>query len=188
MLLTDPAADDRVNGIDRESARRFFAQVQAKPGPSTTGFRVETEWKGKVRTETTVGGFALDGQPIARNFTIVTDEPVPLPGAGDTGPCPEELMLSAVTSCMIVTFVMHATIRGIPVSDCRIVADAEIDLRGFCGFDASVPAGFEQIDFEVRVDGPGTRGQYEEIFEAVLACCPNYSSLKRPIRMTGRLA
>ena len=38
------------------------------------------------------------------------------------------------------------------------------------------------------LEGDGTREQYEEIHQAVMATSPNYFNMAQPIQMCGRLA
>src|SRR6187401_860627 len=106
--LTRPA----VNGIDLQGLDAMIASVRADPACGSACFRVKTEWKGQTRSESTVESFTCAGEPIARNFTIVADEPRELLGT-DTAPNPQELLLSALNACMMVGYVAQAAIRGI---------------------------------------------------------------------------
>ena len=64
----------------------------------------------------------------------------------------------------------------------------ELDLRGFLGLGDDVPPGYEAVDYDVRIKGDGTREQYEEIHQTVMATSPNYFNMSRPIRMNGTLS
>ena len=105
----------------------------------------------------------------------------------DTAPNPQELLLSAVNACMMVGYVAQASVRGITLDSCRIETEGELDLRGFLGIDESVPAGYRRLAYTVFLEGDGTREQYEDIHQAVMATSPNYFNMSRPIRMNGSL-
>ena len=176
-----------VNGIDLQALDGIVDSIRDDPGCGVAGFRVMTQWKGCTRSESTVESFTCAGEPIARNFTIVADEPKELLGA-DSAPNPQELLLSAVNACMMVGYVAQASLRGITLSDCRIETEGELDLRGFLGLEDGVPAGYRRINYLVHLEGDGTREQFEEIHQAVMATSPNYFNLAKPVQMCGRLA
>ena len=46
---------------------------------------------------------------------------------------------------------------------------------------------FGRISYTVTLEGSGTREQYEEIHQAVMATSPNYFNLAQPVQMCGRL-
>ena len=186
-MLDTTTRQATINGLDLDALDTFVDSVRANSGCGTAGFRVKTEWKGQTRSESTVESFTCAGDPIARNFTIVADEPRELLGT-DTAPNPQELLLSALNACMMVGYVAQASIRGITLDECRIETEGELDLRGFLGLDDDVPPGYRRISYTVHLDGDGTSEQYEEIHQAVMATSPNYFNLAQPIQMCGRLA
>jgi uncharacterized OsmC-like protein len=176
-----------VNGIDLDALDDMIERVEGNPGCGRAGFKVKTEWKGQTRTESTVESFTCAGEPVARSFTIVSDEPRELLGQ-DSAPNPQELLLSALNACMMVGYVAQAAVRGIDLYDCRIETEGELDLRGFLGLDDEVSPGYRRINYTVHIDGDGTREQFEEIHQAVMATSPNYFNLAQPVQMCGRLA
>ena len=176
-----------INGIDLQALDDMVETVKGNAGCTSAAFRVTTSWKGRMRSETTVESFTCAGEPVARSFTIVADEPKALLG-GDSAPNPQELLLSAVNACMMVGYVAHAAVRGITLDDCRIETEGELDLRGFLGLGDEVPAGYRRISYTVFLEGDGTREQYEDIHQAVMATSPNYFNMAQPIQMVGRLA
>ena len=59
----------------------------------------------------------------------------------------------------------------------------EINLRGFLGIDAGVPAGYEKLNYTVRIKGSGTKQQFAEIHDAVMATSPNFYNMSRPVAL-----
>jgi uncharacterized OsmC-like protein len=185
--MTDIATRTRINGLDLAALDEMVSAVGANAGCGTAGFRVQTVWKGQTRSESTVESFTCAGVPIPRSFTIIADEPKELLGT-DLAPNPQELLLSAINACMMVGYVSQAAVRGITLEDCRIETEGELDLRGFLGLDENVPPGYRRICYTVYLEGDGTREQYEEIHQAVMATSPNYFNIAQPVQMCGRLA
>jgi uncharacterized OsmC-like protein len=185
--MLDTAKRPQVNGLDLGALDDTVAAVEADPRKGQAVFRVRTDWKGQTKSESTVDSYTLAGEVVPRSFTIVADEPHELLGT-NAAPNPQELLMSAVNACMVVGYVAQASIRGIALDTCRIETEGELDLRGFLGIDESVPAGYRRISYTVSLEGDGTREEYEEIHQAVMATSPNYFNIAQPIQMVGRLA
>ena len=177
----------QVNGLDLESLASLVAGIEAEPGQGRIQFRASTDWKGQARSETRVEPWQVGRQRVPRSFTIAADEPKELLG-GDSAPTPQELLMAAINACMTIGYVAQASIRGIALRSCRIDTEGELDMRGFLGIDEEVPPGYRRISYTVSLEGDGTREQFEEIHEAVMATSPNYFNLAQPIQMCGRLA
>jgi len=185
--MLDITSRPPINGIDLEEVEKTVDAVRGDPSCGRAVFRVTTGWKGQTRSESTVESYTLAGERIPRNFTIVADEPMELLGT-NSAPNPQELLMAAVNACMMVGYVCQASTRGIRLDDCRIETEGELDLRGFLGLDETIPPGYRRINYTVHLEGDGTREQFEEIHQAVMATSPNYFNLAQPVQMCGRLA
>lgn len=185
--MLDVTTRPPLNGLDLAALDETIEQVRANPACGQVAFRVKTEWKGQTRSESTVDSYTIGGEIVPRSFTIVADEPNELLGT-NVAPNPQELLMSAVNACMMVGYVAQASVRGITLDECRIETEGELDLRGFLGIDDAVPPGYRRINYTVWLEGDGTREQYEEMHQAVMATSPNYFNMAQPIQMCGRLA
>ena len=185
--MLDTTTAPIVNGIDLNALDETVEAINQDAGCANVQFRVKTEWLGQTRSESTIDGYRIGGQEVARSFKIVADEPHELLGT-NSAPNPQELLMSAVNACMMVGYVAQAAVRGIPLESCTIETQGELDLRGFLGLDETVPPGYRAIDYTVEMTGEGSREQYEDIHRAVMATSPNYFNMARPIEMRGTLA
>ena len=103
--------------------------------------------------------------------SITVDEPSALGGA-DAGASPINHALVALASCQAITYRFWAEKLGIALDDVEVVADADIDLRGFFGVDDDVRAGFGEVRVKVTPKGPESPERYEELARAVDEHCP----------------
>ena len=103
-----------------------------------------------------VEGYTIGGERVTRTHKIVADEPFELLG-GDSAPNPQELLMAAFNACITVGYVAGASLQGITLESLEIRTRGELDLRGFLGLSDSVPPGYEEIDYEVKIKGNGTR-------------------------------
>lgn len=176
----------RVNGLDLNALGEVVEAIQDEAGKAKVTFDVTTRWQGQTRSETTVDGFTIAGERVARSHKIVADEPCELLGS-DGAANPQELLMAAVNACMTVGYVAGAALRGITLEKLEIRTSGSLDLRGFLGLDDKVPPGYEAIDYRVTIAGNGTPEQFEEIHQTVMKTSPNYFNINRPIRMNGVL-
>lgn len=184
--MSDTITRNILNGLDLDALNANVEEIRAEPANAHVAFRVTTRWTGQTRSESVVEGYELGGQKIDRRFKIIADEPLELLG-GNSAPNPQELLMAALNACMMVGYVANAALHGIELKSVEIDTHGELDLRGFLGLDDTIPPGYRQIDYTVRICGPGTPEQFEAIHQAVMKTSPNFFNLNQPIRMNGRL-
>lgn len=185
-MMNDVMTRNLVNGLDMDVLGATAQAIAEDPVLGQVRFSVTTHWDGQTRSTSRVNGYALAGEQIERQFEIVADEPLELLGT-NTAPNPQELLMAAVNACMTVGYVAGAAMQGIALDRLEIETTGQLDLRGFLGLDNTVPPGYEQIDYVVRIAGNGTPDQFNAIHQAVMATSPNYFNMARPIRMNGTL-
>ena len=176
----------RVNGLDLQVLGEVVEAIGKDPSKALVGFDVTTKWAGATRSETSVDGYVIGGQRVPRKHKIIADEPLELLG-GDGAANPQELLMAAFNACITVGYVAGASLQGITLQSLEIRTHGELDLRGFLGLSEDVPAGYEEIHYEVHIDGDGTAEQFETIHQNVLKTSPNYFNISRPIRVNATL-
>ena len=174
--MLDTVKNPRVNGLDLPALGEVVEAIEKDASQAAVGFAVTTRWTGQTRSETVVDGFTMAGERIARSHKIVADEPCQLLGQ-DSAPNPQELLMAAFNACITVGYVAGAAIRGITLESLEIHTKGQLDLRGFLGLSETVPAGYEAIDYEVRIKGDGTPEDFEAIHQNVIKTSPNYFNM-----------
>jgi uncharacterized OsmC-like protein len=114
------------------------------------------------------------------------DEPFELLGT-NTAANPQEMLMTALNACITVGYVVGAAVQGIALEHLEIETRGKLDLRGFLGIDPAVCAGYESIQYTVRIKGDGTPEQFQAIHETVCRTSPNYFNVARPIRLDAEL-
>jgi uncharacterized OsmC-like protein len=175
-----------VNGIDVDALMRTIEAVRDDAANGQVAFRVKSAWKGQTRSETTVESYDIGGKTVPRRFAIKVDEPLELCGE-NTAPNPQEMLMTALNTCMLVGYVASCAVRGIRLDMLEIETSGTLDLRGFLGLDAMVPPGYEAIRTRIVIKGSGTPAEFREIHETVLKTSPNYFNVSRPIRVDATL-
>jgi uncharacterized OsmC-like protein len=175
-----------VNGINLDDLFALIEGVRRDPAKGKTNWRVTTTWQGQTRSRAQVEGFAIGGERVPRQFSIDIDEPSELGGTNRFAN-PQEHLIAALNACMTVGYVAQCAVRGITLESLEIETDGEIDLRGFLGIDPTVPPGYENLSYIVRIKGSGTKEEFAEIHEAVMATSPNFYNVSRPVALKPTL-
>jgi uncharacterized OsmC-like protein len=176
----------KINGIDVDAVKQVMKEVSEDSAKGKVKFRVATSWKEGARSDTRVNSYWLGGNKIKRNFTIPVDEPEELAG-GNTAPNPQETLMAGLNACMLIGYVTGCSFKGIKLEKLEIETEGELDLRGFLGLDESVKPGYDEIHYTVRMKGNGTKEQFEEIHETVMASSPNFYNISHPIKLVPKL-
>jgi uncharacterized OsmC-like protein len=175
-----------VNGINVDDLFALIDSVKRDAAKGKTNWRVTTTWQGQTRSRAQVEGFGIGGERVPRRFAIDIDEPCELGGTNRFAN-PQEHLLAALNACVMVGYVAQCAVRGITLQSLEIETDGEIDLRGFLGIDPAVPPGYENLNYIVRIKGSGTKEEFTEIHEAVMATSPNFHNVARPVALKPTL-
>jgi uncharacterized OsmC-like protein len=175
-----------VNGINLDDLFTLIGSVKGDASKAKTSWRVATTWQGQTRSRAEVTGFGIGGQDVRRSFSFDIDEPCEL-GGSNRFANPQEHLIAALNGCITVGYVAQCSVRGITLDKLEIETEGEIDLRGFLGIDPAVANGYESLRYTVRIKGNGTREQFAEIHDAVMATSPNFYNLSRPVALKPTL-
>jgi uncharacterized OsmC-like protein len=171
-----------VNGINVHALFALIDDVKLEPAKGKTNWHVITTWQGQTRSRAEIESYELGGEELPRRFSIDIDEPRELGGSNNFAN-PQEHLIAALNACMTVGYVAQCAVRGITLESLVIETDGDIDLRGFLGIDPAVPPGYEKLNYAVRIKGSGTKEQFAEIHEAVMATSPNFYNLSRAVTL-----
>jgi uncharacterized OsmC-like protein len=177
---TKAAEPTLVNGINVSDLFALIEGVRRDAAKGRTNWRVTTTWQGQTRSRAQVEAFEIGGERVLRRFAIDIDEPCELGGTNRFAN-PQEHLLAALNACMMVGYVAQCAVHGITLESLEIETDGEIDLRGFLGIDPTVPPGYENLRFIVRIKGSGTHEEFAEIHKAVMATSPNFYNVSRSV-------
>jgi uncharacterized OsmC-like protein len=175
-----------VNGINVDDLFALIDNVKREPAKGKTNWHVTTTWQGQARSRAEIESYEIGGETVPRRFSIDIDEPRELGGSNNFAN-PQEHLIAALNACMTVGYVAQCAVRGITLESLAIETDGAIDLRGFLGIDPAVPPGYEKLSYTVRIKGSGTKEQFVEIHNAVMATSPNFYNLSQAVTLKPAL-
>ncbi|MEM7169057.1 MAG: OsmC family protein [Pseudomonadota bacterium] len=175
-----------VNGLNVDDLMALIGSVKQDPENAKTSWSVTTSWQGQTRTKSEVNSFKLGDTEIERSFAFEIDEPLEL-GGSNAFANPQEHLLAALNACMTVGYVAQCAVRGLTIDRLEIETEGDIDLRGFLGIDPAISNGYESLTYTVRISGDGSKEEFSDVHDAVMATSPNFFNLSKSISLIPKL-
>jgi uncharacterized OsmC-like protein len=162
--------------------------LEAEPSPIARSWwtSVRTVWKGGTRSTSEWHRQAEgDGQPGSAP-SLAADTPPQLLGS-DSAPSPQDLLISAFNSCIVASYVLVCTARGVALEELEVQTKGSLDLLGILGADPDAKPGYESVAYTVRVRGHATPAQFRAIHQIVTSTSPVFAAFANPTQMSGKL-
>lgn len=154
-----------VNGVDVDRLVGTIEHISAEPALAQFQFRARNRWIGGAHNRSTIQGFYGAGQEDTSRtepFFVDAGEPEVLLGENQA-PSAGEYVLHALAACLSGTMVYHAAARGIVLDGLECTVEADADLQGFLGLDASVRPGFQEVRVAFKASGEFDDEQLAEL-------------------------
>jgi uncharacterized OsmC-like protein len=179
-VATKPA---HINGLNVQAAVDTIAALKADKSLARFQFRARNKWVNGGENRSTIRDFYGAGQEDSSrtaSFEFTNGEPPVLLGNNE-GANPVEFLLHALAGCVTTTFVLHAMARGITIRELSTELKGNIDLQGLLGLDDSVPAGYEQINIQMRVKADCTDKELDDLLSYAQQHSPVCNTVCRPV-------
>ena len=184
--MLDKTKPTVINGVNVNDVAALIEKVAGDPEAGMTSWKVKSAWQGGTHNRSTVSSFFIGGEEVKRDFALDVDEPLELGGTNRFAN-PQEYLLAALNSCMMVGYVALCSLQGIRLDSLEIDVEGDIDLRGFFGLDEKVAPGYERLFYTVRIKGDASPEDFEKIHQAVMKTSPNYYNVSRAVSLNAKL-
>ncbi|MBW0159440.1 OsmC family protein [Sedimentimonas flavescens] len=174
------------NSIPTAALSEFVNEVQNTPEEAVMEYGIEINWESGTRSRTETKAMKVGPHQVSRSFSWKSDEPRQLMG-NNHGANPQELLLSGLGSCMMVSFIAGATAAGIQLESVRIDFDATLDLRGFLGIGSNATVGFPEIRYTIHATGDASEEEFAELHRKSVAHSPNAQTILNPVKLNGAI-
>lgn len=171
----------RINDIEQAELTETVDAVESEPELASVTFCAETEWLEAVRSETEISDFIqADEQVRSPEFVLTADEPTELLG-DRTGPNPAEYLLTALGSCLTVSYVSNAVARGIQLESLEFEFEGHIDLQGFLGIDENIRNGFDEIMVTTHIKADASESELQDLQDAAESASSIMDNIINPV-------
>lgn len=145
------------------------ADFQAMPERATVQIKA-TSW---------VAGIT-GARPVRINeATILTDSAPGLAGHA-LGPTAPELLLGALASCLVHTYLIQAVLLDLPLDHVEVEASGALNMAGVVGLPATALPQLEGVTYTARVTSSASPEDLERMHQAVERDCPVLNTLRLP--------
>ncbi len=132
-----------------------------------------------IRASSKVAGITGTRPTKMGEFIIVSDSAPGLAGHS-LGPTSPEMLLGALGSCLVHTYLIHATLLNIPLDDVSIEISGSLDYKPVVGLPSENRPAFSGIQYNAKVESPADATTIEQLHASVEANCPVLNTLRFP--------
>lgn len=175
-----------LNNINLEGLDAARKAISADRTQGVAKYGLQMTWEDGVRMKAETTAMSLGDQQIERNHAWVIDEPPELLG-GSAGPTPQEYLMSGVGACIMVGFVVNASVRGIELHSLKLKMSGSLDLAGFMNLTEDAQVKMAGIDYEIEVGCDAEETLLEEVAKAAVEFSPNAMTVQNGVPVNGTL-
>jgi uncharacterized OsmC-like protein len=175
-----------LNDIDVEGLDAARKAILETPAAGAVRYGVNLVWKKGTQAEVSALPHRIGDETIERDFKWIVDEPPQLLGAS-SGPTPQEYLMSGVGACIMVGFVVNASVAGLKVRSLEVEVTRGLDLAGFLNLRSDAPIKMEGLHYTIRADADGTTEMLEGVARKAYEFSPNAMTVHHGVPITGRL-
>jgi len=155
-----------MNGVDVPTFVATLGVVNGQRDLAKFTFRADSKWLGGTHSRAEFSTFHGAGaeQSHVTTHAVDGDHPNVLCGA-DKAPLPVELLLAALSSCIMGGIGNIASIRQIKLHSVEATVEGAMDAQGILGMNREVRNGFSAIRATFRIKGDAS----DEVLQSVVA-------------------
>jgi uncharacterized OsmC-like protein len=111
---------------------------------------------------------------------LVTDSAAGM-GGNALGPTAPELLLGALASCLVHTYLIQAALQGVALDTLEIEVTGRINMAGVVGLDVPELPAMQDVEFRAHIDTDAAPEQIQALHDGVETTCPVLNTFRLPI-------
>ncbi|MGH7451668.1 MAG: OsmC family protein [bacterium] len=188
-MTTQATTTSLFDGVNFAQFIDTIDAIKANPALARVTLRAEVEWSNGAQVRTKIPrSDGNDAQAIHRTQLISFENGERSAQLDDrTAVNAMEIILAGLGSCLVMSFVYHATQQGFHVDELGLRLEAEIDLRGFLGLSPQVRPGYQIVRLAAQVKCDAPNQALEKLWEHVQKISPVLDIIRNPVPVTIEL-
>lgn len=147
------------------SFEQLIEELKKNPGLAKQKMKVKL---------TKTGGFKTNVKAGRHKF--VFDEDKAIGGTGE-GPAPSQMLLASIGGCLLSTLHVWSRILKTPVKSVEVSVKGTLDAFKLLGIDETIPAGFQDVIVEFKIESDESEEKIKELINAVEKHCPVHNTV-----------
>lgn len=123
-------------------------------------------------------------RPVKMGDYIVISDSAPGLAGHSLGPSSPEMLLGALASCLVHTYLLQATLLEIPLDNVEVVIEGALDMAPVVGLPQEEPIKMESLSYTPTVSSPADAATIEKLHMAVEQTCAVLNTLRTPMTVT----
>lgn len=144
-------------------------------------FRANPEKAITTLTATSRVAGITGARPTRMGDTVIISDSGPGLAGHALGPTAPELLLGALASCLVHTYLLQAVLLSIPIDQVEVTTSGTLDYGVVVGLPSDQPSRMENVTYTAVVESEATPEQVEQLHAAVEASCPVLNTLRLPV-------
>lgn len=120
-------------------------------------------------------------RPTKMGDYIVASDSAPGLAGHALGPSSPEMLLGALASCLVHTYLLQATLMNIPLDGVEIEVTGALDMTGVVGLEAPEPIRLQDLAYSATVETHAPQATIDALHAAVDRTCAVLNTLRSPL-------
>ncbi len=134
----------------------------------------------QVKASSKVAGIT-GARPTRMGDTLIVSDSAPGLAGHALGPTAPEMLLGALASCLVHTYLIQAVLLNIPLDHVEIEISAALDMSGVVGLPYDQPPLLQNVRYTAHIESPAAAEQIAHMHAIVEATCPVLNTLRLPV-------
>lgn len=136
----------------------------------------------QVKASSKVAGIT-GARPTRMGETVWVTDAAPGLAGHALGPSAPEMLLGALASCLVHTYLIQAALLGIPLDHVEVEASGSLDLTGVVGLAYHEPPRMAQICYSAAVESSADADTIQKLHDLVEQTCPVLNTVRYPVEV-----
>ncbi|MBU6351183.1 MAG: OsmC family protein [Chloroflexi bacterium] len=123
-------------------------------------------------------------RPVKLGDTLLVTDSAPALAGHGLGPTAPELLLGALASCLVHTYLIQAVLLQIPIDGVELEVQGAVPMGGVVGLPYTDPPQLQEITYRARLFTAASEPEIERMHQAVAETCPVLNTLRLPTAVT----
>jgi len=119
------------------------------------------------------------------DYTVISDSAPGLAGHS-LGPTAPELLLGALASCLVHTYLLQAALLNIALDAVAVEVQGALDMTGAVGLPYAGPLKLESISYTPQIESTASSATLQQLHAAVEAACAVLNTIRHPVEVVRR--
>jgi uncharacterized OsmC-like protein len=137
----------------------------------------------RIAAQSHVAGFS-GARPVRLGETTWVTDAAPGLGGNALGPSAPEMLLGALASCLVHTYLIVAALEAIPLEGVTLHVQGELDLRGVVGMPVEHLPQIERVTWQATPTTNASPETIAHLHAQVERLCPVLNTLRNPVAVT----